>query len=138
MEFKKKLKIRFWLAISYIVLGLGMIIVALVIKPKNEFLSGFGFAVALIGVVRLRNYLIITKSEERVKAQEIAEKDERNIAIADKAKSFSFMLYILVACIGVIVLHLLGKTQIALILSSSVCTLVVIYWIAYYIIRKKY
>ena len=138
MDFKKKLKIRLWVAITYLVLGIALIVVSLAIEPKNDILSSFGFAIALIGGVRLRNYLLITKSEERIKAQEIAEKDERNVAIADKAKSFSFMAYIFVACIDVIILHLLNKTQVALILSSSVCGLLLIYWVAYFIIRKKY
>ena len=138
MEFKKKLKIRFWVAVSYILLGLGTIVVALVINPKNDFLSSFGFAITVIGGVRLRNYFIITKSEERIKAQEIAEKDERNIAIADKAKSFSFMLYVFIACLAIIVLQVLKKTQIAMVLSCSVCLLLVIYWIAYFVNAKKF
>ena len=138
MDFKKKLKIRLWVAITYILLGVAMIVVGLVVGSKNDILSSFGFAIALIGCVRLRNYFLITKDEERIKAQEIAEKDERNIAIADKAKSFAFTTFVLLACIAVIVLHLLKKTQWALVLSSGVCVLLVLYWVGYYIIRKKH
>ena len=69
MEFKKKLRIRMFVGIALIVLGVAMIVIFNVIKPRNEFLSSFGFAFAVVGVVKLRNYLIITKREERIKAQ---------------------------------------------------------------------
>lgn len=137
MEFKKKLRIRMFVGIALIVLGVAMIVIFNVIKPRNEFLSSFGFAFAVVGVVRLRNYLIITKSEERIKAQEISENDERNIAIANKAKSITFTIFVMVACIGVVVLQLLEKTHMALLLSGALCLLLVVYWIAYWIVYKK-
>ena len=137
MEFKKKLKIRMFVGIALIVLGVAMIVIFNVIKPRNEFLSSFGFAFAVVGVVRLRNYLIITKSEERIKAQEISENDERNIAIANKAKSITFTIFVMVACFGVVVLQLLEKTHMALLLSGALCLLLVVYWITYWIVYKK-
>ena len=137
MEFKKKLMIRMFVGIALIVLGVAMIVIFNVIKPRNEFLSSFGFAFAVVGVVRLRNYLIITKSEERIKAQEISENDERNIAIANKAKSITFTIFVMVACIGVVVLQLLEKTHMALLLSGTLCLLLVVYWITYWIVYKK-
>ena len=54
MEFKKKLKIRMFVGIALIVLGVAMIVIFNVIKPRNEFLSSFGFAFAAVGVVRLK------------------------------------------------------------------------------------
>ena len=137
MEFKKKLKIRMFVGIALIVLGVAMIVIFNVIKPRNEFLSSFGFAFAAVGVVRLRNYLIITKSEERIKAQEISENDARNIAIANKAKSITFTIFVMVACIGVVVLQLLEKTHMALLLSGTLWLLLVVYWITYWIVYKK-
>ena len=48
------------------------------------------------------------------------------------------MLYVLIACLAIIVLQVLEKTQIAMVVSCSVCLLLVIYWIAYFIIAKKF
>ena len=95
MDFKKKLKVRLFTAISYIILGLALIITFNLIKTNNNFLSSFGFALVIIGVVHIRNYLMITKNEETIKKRQIAETDERNIAISSKAKAFHslFMLY---------------------------------------------
>ncbi len=137
MDFKKKLKIRLFVAISYIILGVAMIAVFNIIKTENNFLSSFGFALVVIGIVRIRNYFLITKDEETIIKRQIAENDERNISIANKAKSISFYFYIIITSVLVIILQLLNKTQLAVILSGTVCVLILIYWISYWIINKK-
>jgi len=95
MDFKKKLKLRLYLGIGYILSGLIIIAVSYIIDAKNSYFSSFGLALAVVGIVRIRSYLIITKNEERIKKQQIAETDERNIAIRSKAISISFYIYIL-------------------------------------------
>ena len=137
MDFRKKLKTRLAVAIVYMVLGLTMIVVFNVINTDNSFLSSFGLALVVIGLVRLRNYFLITKSEESIKKQQIAESDERNIAIAHKAKSITFMICTMLFCVVVIVLQLLEKSQLAMIVSGMVCVMLVIYWITYWVVRKR-
>lgn len=137
MDFRKKMKIRLFLAIGYIVLGLAMIVAFNLFKTDNSFLSSFGFALIIIGIARIRNYLLITKNEETLKKQQIKESDERNIVIANKAKSVAFIIYVLLACIAVIVLSILEMTQLSMIVSATVCVLIFIYWISYWIISKN-
>ncbi len=137
MDFRKKLKIRLFVAIGYIVLGLAMMVVFNFIKTENDFLSSFGLALVVIGAVHIRNYMRITKNEETITKRQIAETDERNISIANKAKSVSFIVYVILACVSVIVLELFNKTQLAMILSGTVCALILLYWISYWIIRKN-
>ena len=137
MDFKRKLKIRLYLAISYMILGAAIIVVSNLVKPINEYFSSFGFAIFVVGIARLRQYFLINKSEESVKKREIAESDERNIYLVNKAKSITFTIFVLAACIAVIVLQILRLTEYALILSWIICGLLAIYWITYWIIRKK-
>lgn len=138
MNFLKKLKIRLYLAIGYVVLGIGMILAFNIIGAENEFLSFWGLALVVIGITRMRNYFLITKNEETIKKQEIAESDERNITISEKAKSISFIVYIIATGLAVIVLQLMNNTALAATLSYTVCFLILIYWISYLIIRRKY
>ena len=137
MDFKKKLKTRLYLAIAYIIIGVAMTVIFNVLGTENEYLSSFGVALAVVGIVRLRNYLIVTKSEERIRKQEIAETDERNIAIASRARTAAFYVYTLLACIAVIVLQILEIGVISTVIACSVCALILIYWVSYFIIRKK-
>lgn len=137
MDFKKKLKIRLYTAIIYLILGVMIIVGAFAAKPNNDFISSFGLMLAVIGIARIRNYFIITKSEESIKKQQIAETDERNILIMHKARSATFFIYILISAIAVIILSFLNMYNIAKCISYSISLLIAIYWISYWIYRKK-
>lgn len=138
MDFERKLKIRLWNAIVCIVLGIALIVIANVTKARDSFISSFGFALALVGAMRVRNYLMITKNEETIRKQQIAESDERNIAISNKAKSLAFGIYVCIAGAVVIALEILNITLIATVVAYSVCAMLILYWVAYWIVRRKY
>lgn len=137
MEFKKKLKQRLYVAISYIALGIILIVGSFITKTEDSFFSSFGLAMVIMGLVRIRNYRIITRNEESVRKQEIAENDERTISIILKAKSAAFSTFIIISCITVIVLSSVNMHEVAKWIGMSVCTLVAIYWIFYWIYQKK-
>ena len=137
MDFKKKLKIRLYTAIIFALIGVVMLILSFVLKDANEFLSPFGLALFVIGFARTKEYFRITNNESTLKNRQIAETDERNIAISNKAKGFAFTLYMILAGITVIVLEFLKMDDIAAIIGATVCVLILIYWISYFIICKK-
>ena len=64
MDYKKKLKQRLHYGVICIVLGVIMIIGVTATKSENEYISAFGFAVAMVGVARIIQYLKITKNED--------------------------------------------------------------------------
>ncbi len=137
MDYKEKIKSRLYIGVIYIAVGIMMIASASVVKTDNDFISSLGLALVIFGIVRIRNYFIITKDERKLKKQQIAETDERNIAILTKAKSAAFSIYILFSCIVVIILSLLGFHDIARGIAYSVLLLVIIYWICYWVYQKK-
>ncbi len=137
MDFKKKLKTRLYIAVSYIILGIMIIGGTFAFKLENEFISSLGLILAVVGIVRMRNYFRITKSEERIRKQEIAETDERNVWICYKARSVAFVTYILISGVAVIVLLLLDMHEAAKWIAYSLYTLIAVYWIAYIIYQKK-
>lgn len=136
MDFRKKLKIRLYTAIAFLILGIGLIIVSCIFPIDNSFIYGLGPAFAVIGIARIKHYFIITKSDERIRKQEIAESDERNISVSNKAKTLAFTLYVIIACVAVIVLEILSISQYTSIITLSVCIMLCIYWISYFIINK--
>ena len=136
MDFKKRIKTRLYVGIAYIFLGIAMISITFMNITDNEFVSSFGLALAVMGLVRIRNYFLITRNDEALKKQEIAETDERNISIINKARGMAFIAYIMIAALSVIVLALLGYHGIARWISYSVALLVAIYWVCYIIYRK--
>lgn len=137
MNFKKKLKIRLYCGIGFTLLGIAIIVISNLMQPANEYLSMFGLCMAVVGINRIRHYFLITKNEETIQKREVAESDERNIYISSKARSIAFYIYVLAVSLAVIVFHILGRQEIAVFLSYTVCLLLVIYWITYFIVRKK-
>lgn len=137
MDYKKKLKQRLYVAIIYIVFGIAFIAGSLITKTDNDFISAFGFAMIIMGIVRIRNYRIITKNEDTIRKQQIIETDERNISIIRKAKSVAFSVYVFVSGTAVIVLSFLSMHEAAKWISCSACLLVLIYWICYWVYQKK-
>ena len=136
MEFKTKLKVRFWVAIAYMVIGLGMIVAFNVMENGNEYLSTLGLILMVLGIARWRNYRRITRNEESVKKQEILETDERNVIIVQKAKGAAFTVMVLLLGIAIIVLNFMQMTDYVQLLFYVLSGLVFIFWASYLIIRK--
>ncbi len=137
MNFKKKLQIRLIVSITLLLMGIGIIISSNILDNSHH-LSAYGLALAVISIVRIRNYFLITKSDEKIRKQEIAETDERTLHIANKARSLAFYIYIIISAVAVILFQLTNKEELALVTSASICTMLIIHWICYFVISKKH
>ena len=138
MDFKKRMRQRWYLALSYCVIGLVLILVFWLGETENYFINSFGFALLFVGISRIVQNRKITKSDESMRKREIAESDERYRMIAEKAKSWTFTFSITAAGIIVIILSVLGYHDQAQPFAWFMCALVTIYWIFWLIIKKKY
>lgn len=138
MDFKKKLKIRLYMAICYIIIGVMLIAVNFAVDKNHEIVSSFGSAFIVIGIVRIVQYIRINKDEESIRRQKIAETDERNIMIWTQARSLTFAIYTMLAAVSIFVLYLLGMELQAQMIAYTLCAFVLIYLICYLILKRKY
>lgn len=138
MEFKKKLKQRLYIAVSYIVIGLILIAADVLNHFENHYFFSFGMALTVMGILRLVRHRKITKDDASIHRQEVAETDERTLMMNEKARSWAFTYSILITGVAVIVLSLLGKHDTAQPFAWYVCGQICLYWICWCIIRKKY
>lgn len=138
MEFKRKLKQRLLVNIGWAVFGLILCLVWMLTDTENSYFLTFGTALCMVGIINIIQYQKNTKDEKAMRQQELAEKDERNRMIDERAKSWAFSFYIMAAGFAVIILSLLGYQEIVAPISYSICTLLIIYCICLNIIRKKY
>ena len=138
MEYKKKLKQRLYIAVSYIIIGLVLIVADALNHFDNYFFFSFGFTLLIMGIVRIFRYRKITADDQSIRKQELAETDERNRMIAERAKSWTFSFSILIAGVVVIVLSLLGYHDAAQPFAWYTCGQVVLYWVFWFILGKKY
>ena len=138
MEFKKKLKQRLYIAVSYIVIGLVLIAADALNHFENQFFFSFGIALIVMGILRLIRHRKITRDDASIHRQEVAETDERTLMMNEKARGWAFACSILIAGVAVIVLSLLGKHEAAQPFAWYVCGQICLYWVCWCIIRKKY
>ena len=128
---------RLILYIAYIILGLALFVLGCM-EAIDEFWSGMGGALIAVAVLRLlRERRLYTDAEYREQI-EIAESDERHSYIRLKAWAWTGYLLILILGVAVIVLKIMGLDMWSLAASYSVCLTLVLYYISWFVLRKKY
>ena len=104
----------------------------------DEFWSGMGSALTVIGVIRLLRTYRLNKNAAYREKVETAVTDERNHFIRAKAWSWAGYLFIICSAISVIVFKILGQDLLSQAASWGVCLMLVLYWVSYFILKKKY
>ena len=128
---------RLIVSIIEILLGVALIICN-ELGVIDPFWSGMGTALIVVGVLyTIRNIRYNTDKTYKEKF-DTETKDERNRFIAMKAWSWTGYLLVFIFAIATIVLKIAGYENLMFLASGVVCLIIVIYWIAYYILRKKY
>ena len=138
MKYKSKIKTRIYTMAAYIIIGAVMCALKLSGIVENNYLWTWGIALVVCGAVHLIRKIRIIRNPERMEAISIAEKDERNIMLYEKARSLSFAVYIMAAGIAAIVMFLLNMEFAGQILAYNVCGFVLIYLICYAMMKRKY
>ena len=104
----------------------------------DEFWSGMGSALLVIGIVRLLRFYRLKKNEGYREKMETAQTDERNQFIRMKAWSWAGYLFIMVTAIATIIFRILGQDLLSQVAGYSVCLMLVLYWVSYFVLKKKY
>ena len=130
-------KEKFIVSIIEIMIGLALLICS-IFELVDEFWSGMGTSLLIIGVIFLiRNIKYKTNEEYREKI-DIESNDERNKYISLKAWAWAGYLFVMFGAVGTILFKLMGKEDLMMMASASVCLIMVFYWISYIFLKKKY
>lgn len=104
----------------------------------DTFWSGMGSSLVAVSIVRLIQMYRFRKDEAYREKMEVEAMDERNRFIRNKAWAWAGYLFILIASMFVIVLKAIGQDVLSLAASYAVCLMLLLYWGAYMVLRKKY
>lgn len=127
------------LIISIIWIVLGIVFVALDvigIAPDSAF-TAIGVAWIIVGALQIYKNIKYHTNEDYKERVDIASTDERNRFIRMKAWSYAGYIFILGSATVSIVLFITGLQVYAQILSYCMCSILVVYYIAYLILQKK-
>lgn len=129
---------RLALTVFWIVLGAVLVVLTVTEVLDSSIYSGMGGALMAVGTLQLIRAVKYRKDSEYKEKVDTELGDERNRFLRMKSWSWAGYLTILIEGIGAIIAMVLGERTVQLVLSYSVCLVLVIYWIAYVILSKKY
>ena len=126
------------LSIFWAVVGLVLTVLSVTEVLDSSIYSGMGGGLMAVGVLQsIRNVKYRKDADYREKI-DVEANDERNRFLRMKSWSWAGYIAILVESVGVIVAIILGEETLRLILSLSVCLILVAYWVSYLVLSRKY
>lgn len=135
----KKSKFRlFWFGIIELAVGLGLVGCSLAGVLKDSFWSGMGTSLAVMGLIFLLRGIKYRRNEDYKKEVDTEVNDERNKFLAMKAWSWAGYLFVMISAVAAIVMKILDYDQYVFFFAGSICLIMVLYWVVYMILRKKY
>ena len=128
---------RLILGIVYITVGLLLSVLSFTLVI-DEWWQSFGVAIFIVGVADIfRHRKYVTNAEYREKV-DLSNNDERIRFLSMKAWSWAGYLFVMIAAVAAIVLKICGLDEYVFFASGSVCLIMILYWVSYMIVRKKY
>ena len=122
----------FFIMLGVALLGLG------IAEIVDAFWSGMGSALIAVGVIRMVHFVRFRKDETYREQFKIDTTDERHRFIQNKAWAWTGYLFVLAAAVCSIVFKLLGQDLLSIAAGFSVCFMMVVYWLCYMFLNKKY
>ena len=128
---------RLFASIVWIVVGMVLSICSF-LDLVDSYWSGMGTALLVVGVLQLIRFVRYKQDPAYKEAVDTQTQDERNRFIAMKAWSWAGYLFVIISAVASIALRVLGYDDYSMIASLCVCLILVLYWVSYWILRKKY
>ena len=133
MKPEKKVYINiFWIIIGVVLLGCG------VAGIVDSFWSGMGGALIGVGTVRIVQFVRYRKNPEYREKVEIEANDERNKFIGGRAWAWAGYGFVMLNAVGTIAFKIAGNDLLSQYCAYSVCGILLLYWVAFLFLRKKY
>ena len=129
---------RLVLSIFWAVLGVVLIGLSIAEVLDSSLYSGMGGALTAVGALQIIRNLRYRKDDDYREKIDTEMSDERNSFLRMKSWAWTGYIVVLTEGIGVIAAMILGQHMIRQILSYSVCLILVVYWITYMILSRKY
>lgn len=133
MKFNKRLIAN----ITEIVVGV-ILAVCGAVGILDSYWSGMGTALIVVGGLMMIRQVRYSTNAAYKESVDVEIQDERNKFLRIKAWSWAGYFSVLIGAVASIVLKILGQDQLSQFTGFSVCLLMVLYWVSYLILKKKY
>ena len=123
--------------IGWLILGSILIVLSFMGKV-DSFWNGMGSALFVIGIINLIRMYKLSKNEAYREKVEIEYSDERNRFIRNKAWAWAGYIFTIISSICSIILKIMGQDLLSIACGFSTLLLIVIFWISYFYLKRKY
>ena len=131
------MKTNMIISVGFIAFGVALLILG-VLDMLDSYWSGCGGAMIGVGASRLYRQIRYSKDAAYKEAADTARKDERNQFLANKAMCWAAYVFVIISSLGAIAARLAGNTVLSVYLGFSVFILMILYWLCYLYLKKKY
>lgn len=121
----------------YLIIG-GVLLTLGIFEVIDSFWSGMGSGLIFVSILRLIQLYRFNKNEEYREKVETEVSDERNRFIRNKAWAWAGYLFILISAVATIAFRVAGQPLLSSAASVALCLMLVLYWVSFFILRKKY
>ena len=129
---------RIYLSFAWVLIGLVIITLSLFnIIQSYEWIT-IGTVLTILGALQIITHLKYLKNPEYKEKLDTEINDERNKFLSMKAWSWAGYLYVIIASVATIVFMILKQQAIMMVASLSVCLMLILYWIIYLVLKRKY
>lgn len=128
---------RFLLSIFWVVLGLTLCVcrgAGLI----EEFWGSMGFALMIVGLLQVIRQLRYRTDRDYREKFDTEVQDERNKYLSNKAWAWAGYWFVLIAACGTVAFKLLGREELMMLTSGSICLMLLLYWASYLVLNRKY
>jgi uncharacterized membrane protein YbaN (DUF454 family) len=128
---------RLLIHIPFAVIGIVLIGLATA-GVVDSFWAGMGTALLLVSALRFVRLYRYQKNETYREQVDTEINDERNRFLRNKAWAWAGYLFVLIAAVCTIVFKVMEQEVLWQVTGLSMCLIVILYWISFFILRKKY
>lgn len=128
---------RMILGLSWIVAGAVLLILG-ILGRVDSYWSGMGSGLLAVGILNAVRYIRYIRDEDYKERTDIANKDERVRFISGRAWAWTGYCLVIIYAVASIVFRFLGREDIMMFCTCSVCLILVLYWVSYMILSRKY
>ena len=104
----------------------------------DDYWGGMGAAIAIVGSLMLFRQIRYKTSNSYKEEVDVQTNDERNKYLRIKAWSWAGYGFVIIAAAASVFFKIFGYDQYSMIAGIAVCVIVLLYWVSYMILSKKY
>ena len=128
---------RIWVYVLELLLGVGLL-AAVKLAALDSIWGGMGGGLFAVGALRLVQCLRLRRASAYREHVETEAHDERNAFLRARAWAWAGYAFLMICAALTIVLMVMGKAPYFTLTSCAMALLVLLYWLSYLILQRKY